>query len=424
MAVGKRKTQQARRATALGAAVLLTFAASVGVAINASNGLPGQSRTVAYAAFDDVGALRAGDDIRIAGVRVGQVGDIRLDGDHAVVELKFDGDRPIYRGSKAVTASVGARSALGQKYVAFTPGDPASGTLPDGATIPATKTSGAQDLSDLISVFDDPTRQALGSTVRQLGGGVAGHSQDLNDALRALPAELPDLGTVSSALASRSADVTAMLRTVDQFAARFQGRQQQLSDLTGQLGTTLGAVATDGGQPLADTLKQTPDTLRQAREALKNLQGPLADTQQAVRVLQPGATALGQATPDLRGVLREGVPPLNKLPGVDAQAVPAVTDLTQVFADARPLAPEVTGALHDAAPLVQTLAPYAPEIAMWFTYADGALSDGDAAGHWLRIYPLLGTESVTGAPAGVRDPLTVRDPYPAPGQAAQDKKGR
>lgn len=412
-----------RRSLFIGFVVLALFVASVGIAITASDGLPGKPTTVVKAAFGDVGALRSGDDIRIGGVRVGQVGDINLVDNQAVVELKFDGDKPVYRNSKAVTASVGARSALGQKYVDFTPGTPDAGEVGENDVIPSAKTEGAQELSDVLAVFDEPTRKALQDTLRETGGGVVGHQQDLRDALGALPEELPDLGTVASALATDDGkDLTGTLRALDSLSGRFTNRQQEISALVGQLKTTLDAVGVDGGKPLADVVDKAPDTLGKARGALQSLQAPLADAQAAMSSLKPGADALGQATPDVRGVLREGVPPLDKVPGVAGQAEPAVGALTQTFSDARPLAPAVRSAVGSAHVPLEILAPYSPEIASWFSYTANALSRGDAAGHWLRIYPLFNTESLSGALSALKDPVTARNAYPAPGQAPQDKK--
>ncbi|NBH07487.1 MlaD family protein [Amycolatopsis sp. SID8362] len=412
-----------RRSLLIGFVVLVAFAASVGVAITAGDGLPGQPTTIVNAAFADVGALRSGDDIRIGGVRVGQVGDITLTGDQAIVQLKFDGDKHIYRNSKAVTASVGARSALGQKYVDFTPGTPDSGELGANDVIPSTKTEGAQELSDVLAMLDEPTRQALQSVLQQTGGGAAGHEKDLRDALGALPEELPDLGTVARALAKdNGTDLTAMLRAIDSLGGRFAGRRQEISDLVGQLGATLDSLAVDQGKPLEDVVDKGPDTLAKVRGALQAVRGPLADAESAMSSLQPGASALGKATPDVRSVLREGVPPLDKVPGVAWQAEPAVDALTQTFADARPLAPAVRAAVGSAHVPLEILAPYSTEIASWFSYAANALSQGDAAGHFLRIYPLFNTETLTGALGALKDPVSARNAYPAPGQARQDKK--
>jgi phospholipid/cholesterol/gamma-HCH transport system substrate-binding protein len=78
----------------------------------------------------------------------------------------------------------------------------------------------------------------------------------------------------------------------------------------------------------------------------------------------------------------------------------------------------VTEAVDFAHTPLQVLAPYAPEIAQWFTNAGYALSDGDTAGHWLRFTLLPRDESVTGA-AGLEAPLRTGDAYPDPGEVPQ-----
>lgn len=408
------------RSMLIGLTVLSMFTAALIFAFNATGGVPWREYTEAKVAFTDVGSLRSGDDVRINSVRVGQVKKIELAGRQPVVTMQLDGGREVYRDASATAASVGARSALGQKFIDLSVGTPAAGRLSTGEVIPAERTTPSQEISDVLDVLDPPTREALGKTLRETGGGTAGHSGDLRDVVGTAPGTLRDLGTVSRT-AGREADLPSLLRSADTIAGRFSGREQQISSLTEQTDSTLRAVGTDGAKPLGAALQQTPQTLRDARTALDAVRPPLEHTEAAMAQLRPGARALGQATPDVRGVLREGVPPLNKVPGVAEQADPAVADLTGVVADARPLVPKVGRALNSARAPVQTLAPYAPEAALWFTYARDALKDGDAAGHWLRMDLLANTESVTGT-APVRDPLTARNPYPAPGEAQEQTR--
>ncbi|WP_231644890.1 MlaD family protein [Sciscionella sediminilitoris] len=399
------------------------FAAAAIFAVSAQHGIPGTTRLTVRAAFSDVGSLRPGDDVRIASVRVGQVGDIRLVRGVAIADLNLSSTDKIYRNANATAASVGARSALGLKFVNLNPGTPDAGALRPGQLLGPADTTGAQDVTDLLAVLDKPTRDALGSTIRQTGRGLAGHAKDLHDTVGALPDELPDVGTISRALSSRGGAGTArMLRAVDAFAGRFQGRQQQLAGLVRQLDTTLDAAATDGGAPLSATLRKVPGTLTEARTALRKLNPPLADTGSAMTQLRSGAEALGKATPDVRGVLREGVRPLNKVPPVATKADPAVRDLTGVMRDARPLAPKLTKTVNTAADPVATLRAYSPEIADFFTYVTRALSDGDDSGHWARFFIFPSTELLTGLVPGLKDPTVSRNPYPAPGQAIKDRK--
>ncbi len=421
MAGGTANGWARQRALLIGAGLVAAFGISLYVALTASGGLPGTSGRTVKAAFDEVGSLRAGDDVRIAGVRVGQVKDVRIAAGKPVVTLGFDKGRKIYHDASALTATVSSRSALGQKYVDFRPGTPGSGELGRDEVIPASKTGDAQELSDLLRVLDQPTRDALGSTLRQAGGGLSGHSQDFKDVAGALPQELPDLATVSRALSvDNGADLTAMLRAADSLSRSFEGHQQQLAELVDRVNTTIQALDVDDQAPLGDTLDKAPQTLVDARGALDQLRAPLAQTGQAMTGLQPGAVALGDATEDVRGVLREGVPPLDEVPAVAGQADPVVPELTKVLSDAKPLAPRLVQALNSASQPLAVAAPYAPEVSLFFSYMTDALSDGDAAGHWLRIYPVVGTETVTGI-LPIQDPTTHRNAYPAPGQAARDK---
>jgi phospholipid/cholesterol/gamma-HCH transport system substrate-binding protein len=425
-----RAAARRRRAIGFGAGVLIFFLALVILSLVSQQGLPFAPRTVVKAAFTDVGSLRAGDDVRIANVRVGYVESIELvhsqnpvtgSSTEPVVTMRLDNDRPVYRNARAVTASVGARSALGQKFVELSPGDPAAGPLPPDMVISAERTLGAQELSDVLAVLDEPTRQAIGSTVRNVGGGLAGRSQDLNEAFDALPHVLPDLGTVSDDLSvAGGRDLAAMLRSTDALARSFTGRQEQLGQLLGKLDKTFAGLNADNGMPLTDTLRTAPDALRQARGALTSLDQPLLDTATAARELGPGGKALGAATPDLRGVLVESRPPLDRVPGVSHDAQPALVDLRDTVADARPLAPQLRDAFGRGGVLAETIGPYSPEISRFFTNATSALRHGNDNYHWLNITTPINPGDIATSLAGgqVRSPLQSRDPYPAPGQSA------
>lgn len=407
-----------RRMAVIGLIVSLLFGGALWFGLNAQQGIPGTTKTMVKAAFTDVGSLRPGDDVRINNVRVGQVHAVNLVNDQPVVTLELNGDRAVFRNASAL---IGARSALGQKYVELNPGDPGSGPLRNGV-IPAAKRGGAQDISDLLQVLDRPTRKALGSGIRELGGGAIGHAQDLHRAGASLPKMLPDLGTVSRALSADSgADTTRLLHAANGLAVSFAGRQQELGQLAGNLGHTLRSVDVDDGEPLATALNKAPETLAHTRTALGALGTPLRDTEAAMSGLRPGAVALGEATPDVRGVLRDAVRPLDKVPGVADRAHPAEDALTGTLRDARPLAPQLKNAFVRAKTPLAAISPYAPEVSLFFSNFADALKNGDSAGHYLRIYPPLGPENLTGL-LPLRDPTGSRDAYPAPGQARQEKE--
>lgn len=404
------------RSMFVGVALLAIFVAAAYVAVIAARGMPFRHYTYVKAAFKDVGPLRVGDDVRVNSVRVGQVSHLAYDGMQAVVTMQLDGRRQVYRDAGATVA---ARSALGQKFVNLAPGHSTAGPL-GTRTISADRTGDARDIDYLLDALDSRTRLAAAGTLREVGGGLAGHSADLHDFVEHAPDLLNNLGTVSQAASSDNSELIRMLQSADTLAGRFAGRQQQIAALIRQVDDTVGGVAVDGGAPLRQTLARLPGTLRQADASFDSLDQPLAHTESAMRALRPGTQALGRAAADVRGVLRESVVPLDKVPSVARQADPALNDLTTTLSDARPLIPALAESLARARTPLEVLSPYAPEVALWFTYARDSLADGDGTQHWLRFDVPVNTESVSGG-VPARDPVTRRDPYPAPGEADHDR---
>jgi phospholipid/cholesterol/gamma-HCH transport system substrate-binding protein len=380
------------------------------VAATANEGrLPGAATTTVRAAFADIGQLQTTSDVRLNGVYVGRVSAIDMQADGAVVTMDLNRDVPMYSDAYA---GIWDQSALAQKYVELRAGTPESGPLGD-AVIPREQTESTHDLVDLLDVFQPDTRDALGRSVRALGGGAAGFGPGLHDFIAAAPGMLDGVGRISGSLSSDQADLPAMLRSTDRLMGRFQEREARINSLLAQTDQTMRALDVDEGRPLAAALKALPATLRSVREAFDAAQVPLEDTEATMRTLRDGAAALGRATPDLRGVLREGVEPLNTVPEVAESAEPAVDELTSVFADARPFVPRVADGLSSAAPVLATLSPYGKDIATAGFDIANAIENHNGWEHRLRLFVGIPTG---GNVAGqfVED---SHDPYPGPGDA-------
>lgn len=394
----------------IGSAVLLLFGGAVVFGLNATHGMPLVERREVKVAFDDLSGLNTGDDVRIAGKRVGYVDDLVLEDGRAVAVIKLDDpDTKLYENARA--ARISDRSGLGQKFVALDPGDSSSGPLRSDDVIPAEQTVKTEDVNELLDVFDERTRDRAATTLQNLGGGAIGHEQDLHALLRNGPGILSSTGEISSALAvDDGVPLAELLAAAEQLSGRMTHRHRELAALVDEMAITVDAFADDDGHQVRVALDRAPDTLLAADHALTALDAPLADLSVGMRHLHPGATALGRSTPDLRAFLRESVLPLGKVPGVNEAAEPGVVALDELVADARPLVRQLLKTSASGAPLARVVGDYAEDIAYFHTNASGALSSGDAAGHWLRILLLPGLESA-GVPGSV-----IRDPYPAPGE--------
>jgi phospholipid/cholesterol/gamma-HCH transport system substrate-binding protein len=412
------------RPMAVGGITVLVAAGSLVFAFTAQRHVPGRAYTNVAVTFDQVGpALRIGNDVRLKGVRIGQVKSIGFAHGKPSIVLQLEGHRKVFQDA---SASIASRSALGQKFVSFQPGHPNAGDLKPGTPVVMGPASNSADLDNLLDVFDPTTRRALGSAVRDVGSGTAGHEQDLNDALASAPTVLSDAAGVSDALSSDQAHLAEVLADAQRLSSRLTDRKSQIADAIAQSGQTLAAIGTDAGVPLADTTRKLPATLVGTRAALVALQVPLTDLHASLLDLSTGVRAIGSHTPQIRATLRDYVVPLTSLAALEPQLDRSAVTLTGLMLDARPFAPKVARAATLASTPLTVLAPYSPEIALWFRYAKSALAGHDANGHWLRFDILFNSESISGSgPLGtaVKDPITSRSAYPAPGVAQRQTAG-
>jgi phospholipid/cholesterol/gamma-HCH transport system substrate-binding protein len=133
----------------VGAFVLLGLAAIVWFAVQAGAGAAiGGSTYEVNARFTNIGGLKPGSQVFIAGVPVGRVEKIDLNPQYAAV-VRLNVKQEVHLPSDTI-ASIKTSGLIGDKYVALAPGAD-SNNLPPGGTI--TDTESAMDLESLISRF-------------------------------------------------------------------------------------------------------------------------------------------------------------------------------------------------------------------------------------------------------------------------------
>jgi len=104
------------------------------------------------AMFTDVSGLHPGDDVRVAGVRVGRVDSIDLDGTLAKVTFRIAKDQVLYHNT---LAAVTYQNIIGQRYLGLSPGTDGDTTpLADRAQIPLDRTKPSFDIAYLLNGFE------------------------------------------------------------------------------------------------------------------------------------------------------------------------------------------------------------------------------------------------------------------------------
>ncbi|QUQ66372.1 MCE family protein [Kutzneria sp. CA-103260] len=260
-----------------------------------------------HAIFSDVSGLNKGDDVRVAGVRIGQVDDIALvDDKNAEVTFDLAADRKL---PAATTASVKYRNLVGQRYISLGTdvGDP-NAVLRPGTTIPLDRTQPALNLTALFNGFK-PLFQALSpKDVNQL-------SYEIIQVLQGEGGTVSDLlahtASITSAVAGRDQVIGQVIDNLTAVLGTINGRGAELSSLISTVQQLVSGLAADR-QPIADAITAldglttaTAGLLAQARPSLQSDIGNLGQVSQLLNHADPSLDSFLQKLPgDLQAFTR------------------------------------------------------------------------------------------------------------------------
>lgn len=193
------------------------------------------------AVFRDTNGLTEGDDVRMAGVRVGRVQERKLEDGLAYVTFTVSGDQSVYADSRA---EINFLNLIGQRYIDITRGS-AKGRLEPGATIPVSRTSPGLDLTALFNAFKplfDLLRPAdVNKLATQITAVLQGQGPTIND-LMAQTAKL------TGHLAQRDEVIGRVITNMSVVMETTAAHRDDLAVLVRELGTLTHGLAGDRQQ--------------------------------------------------------------------------------------------------------------------------------------------------------------------------------
>jgi phospholipid/cholesterol/gamma-HCH transport system substrate-binding protein len=246
------------------------------------------------ARFTTLKELKSGDEVRMAGGRIGQVRATRLAGRRAEAVLLIDGKVQVARDATATIAMAGL---LGSNYISVTLGTEAAGFLEPGSEMRAVDTA---DLNSIVAQLGDVGEKveaalssfsgAMGGEGGAGGGGLLAKLDLLIDENRekvgAITANLEDItgkirrgeGTVGKLVHDEQA-YTNLVATLDEIrgaaeqARTFVSNAQGIVDQVKSGEGTLGALLYD--QETGTNIKLVSQNLRELSEKLNKGEGTL-----------------------------------------------------------------------------------------------------------------------------------------------------
>lgn len=301
-----------RRLGWLGAAFIVAVTTVLAVAAVGWNPFA-NTRTV-WAVFDEASGIAEGGaadrDVRVDGVNVGMLGEVKRVGDDVKVELRLeDGAGEIHRDARAELRSHTAFE--GSAYVELYPGSPSAPPIGDQA-IPKSRTRVYTTLDKALRFLDTDTRTAVQQLARGLAGGLSGEARrGLQRTFRAAPELTKDLAVGARAFRGpRGTEIGGMVRGLARTTAAIARNERHVAPLLRNAQRTFAALDADGGQALGATLDELPGALIELERGSRALRGTLDRLDPLAGELRPGLAAAAPALREARPLLRDLRPAL------------------------------------------------------------------------------------------------------------------
>ncbi|NKQ51948.1 MCE family protein [Amycolatopsis sp. K13G38] len=221
------------------------------------------------ASFSDVSGLRQGDEVRVAGVRVGEVDSISIVNNVPHVTFAVDKGLPI---TDDVHAAVRYKNLVGDRFLELSKKGTSDTVLAAGTTIPVSRTVPALDLDSLLGGFQPLFQGLQPDQINQLSQELINVLQGQGGTIQEL---LTHIGGLTNSLADRDqvigsviTNMNSVLGTVNQHDAQFSTTLTQLQQLISGLAADRQTIGSSLVK-IASVADSFTTMLDQARPALK-----------------------------------------------------------------------------------------------------------------------------------------------------------
>jgi virulence factor Mce-like protein len=257
-------------------------------------------------------------DVRMSGITIGKVKSKALDKGGVATKLTLDIDpkfAPIPKDSKFILRQ---KTLLGETYAELSPGDPKTGYLKDGSSIPRKEVEKTVELDEIFSAFDKPTRTAFQKWIKEESQAIKGTkqnpdatAQNLNDALGNLGPFASDASDVLAVLDRQKTDLSKLVRNTGVVFNAISERDHALQHLITNSDTVFTAT-NRRDEALRQIFQIFPTFLDESKATLARLKTFSNNTRPLVRDLEPVADKLrptvrdlADLSPDLRALFHD-----------------------------------------------------------------------------------------------------------------------
>ncbi len=389
-----------RRRAAAGLAVACLVAALAVLAVLAISAGGNNGSYEVRAIFDDAGNVISGEQVKIAGVKVGKVTSVTPTPQAkaaVVLEISNDGFKDFREDA---SCEIRPQALIGEKYVDCLPTQPrVPGTplppplkkIPSGQEgsgqylLPVKNNSSPVDVDLLGDINRLPERQRLTIIINELGAGLASRGSDLHEVIERANPALREFDKVLSILQSENQVLNNLAVTSDKALAPFARVREHVAEFLAQSNTVAQASAAQRGA-LERNLQLFPSFLKQLVPAMQRLEKFADQTLPTFTDLNKAAPSISKAFVALPGFSKSSEKFFTNFGQTAKRSGPALTSSKKLLAELKALGTPALPFSENLASLFTSLRDTGGlERIMDFIFLGAGAANGyDQLGHFLR----------------------------------------
>ncbi len=270
---------------------VLAVAAAVALALLATGALDDSGGVRYKLQLDNSYGLTEGSDVRVAGVRAGIVEKMRLNRKKMLAEIEFElTERGFGDLRRDVTCETRPQSLIGEYFIDCNPGK-SRDKLPEDATIPVRQSASVVPPDLVANIMRRPYRERFSILLSQLGIGLAGRGEDLNETIRRANPALREVNRVLRVLAQQRRTIRDLYKDGDTILSQVAQRRRDVGRFVEEARDTTRAYATESAS-VDQQFRQLPTFLEELQPTLAALEGVAEAQRPALESLRVSARPL------------------------------------------------------------------------------------------------------------------------------------
>jgi phospholipid/cholesterol/gamma-HCH transport system substrate-binding protein len=249
-----------------------------------------------------------GQTVRVAGMRVGDVGKVELVDGKARVRMDLDSEyRTLVR--RDATVLLRPRTGLKDMFLALDPGSPSERAVKEGEVLSAANTAPDVNADEILNVLDSDTRAYLKLLLNGAGKGLKDRRHDLRQVFYRLGPLHRDLDALNTEVVKRKRNLSRLIHNYGSTMTRLSREDRSLASLVRNNATVFERLAREDDR-ISLAVSRLPSALAQTESTLIKVNELGQVARPAFRALRPAVRRIHPANLELRPLAEEGEPVL------------------------------------------------------------------------------------------------------------------